>query len=636
MTRRSTPRSPGPPPRQQTPGTAHARFRRALAHALVALAAVLPYLPTTHFGYINWDDNINIIDNPFYEIADTDSLWELWKQPLHSLYIPVFYTSYWIEANLWGLDHPGISHFINTLLHAANGLLVLSLLTRLLGRGPAPVLGALLFVLHPLQTEPVCWITGRKDLLLGFFSLLSLRFYLDFATHARARDYALASLCLLLALMSKPSAVSVPLIAAALAALCLRTPLRRLAFSLAPWLLICAAWVLLTQKVQPVRAEHVAPLSPLHRLLVATDTLTFYADKVVRPFGLAAIYGRTPAVALGSRWAYATLLSALVLAVIFWRGGRETRAAILAILAALLPVLGLVPFAYQRISTVADRYMYLALFGVALLLAQALRALTRPDRPRPLNPVVYAASVVALLVLAVLTVRQVHVWRSSRTLWANVLAVDPDSWTAWHNLGTIAVRAGDVSEAHHCFSRCVELEPDHAAGIAKLAPAELMRGRLTDADRLFRRALDLEPDAVDALANQARVRAALGDDAEARSLLERARNLDPDNVELMLKLARILATAPDDHLRDGPEALRLARLAAEKTAYRDPRVFDVIALAAAESGNFPLARDWMQKALDAAHNLGRTDWLPEFERHATAIAAGRPFRHTDRPAPPPR
>ena len=139
-----------------------------LALALVS-AILLAFLPVWRAGFI-WDDDVYVTDNPL--LTASDGLRRIWfSLDSPSQYFPLTYTTFYLERLLWGF-HPAGYHAVNLLLHAANALLVWRLLARL--RVPGAWLAAALFALHPVQVESVAWITERKNVLMGFFFLLSL------------------------------------------------------------------------------------------------------------------------------------------------------------------------------------------------------------------------------------------------------------------------------------------------------------------------------------------------------------------------------------------------------------------------------------------------------------------------------
>ena len=135
----------------------------------LVVITLIAYGPAWHAGYI-WDDNFYVTQNRL--LTAPDGLRRIWfslESP--SQYFPLTYTTFYLERGLWGLNPTGY-HLINLLLHATNAVLVWRLLGRL--RVPGAWLAAAIFALHPVQVESAAWITERKNVLMGFFFLLTL------------------------------------------------------------------------------------------------------------------------------------------------------------------------------------------------------------------------------------------------------------------------------------------------------------------------------------------------------------------------------------------------------------------------------------------------------------------------------
>src|SRR5262249_18872104 len=134
-------------------------------------------------------------------------------------YWPVFNTALWVQWRMWGLNPTGY-HVVNVLLHVCTALLLWRLLEQL--AIPGAFLAALLFVVHPVNVESVAWISQLKDLLALLFSLVSIACYLRADATLLTEEkrpisygwYALSIAAYAVAMLSKGSAVVVPVILA--------------------------------------------------------------------------------------------------------------------------------------------------------------------------------------------------------------------------------------------------------------------------------------------------------------------------------------------------------------------------------------------------------------------------------------
>jgi hypothetical protein len=374
------------------------------------------------------------------------------------------------------------------------------------------------FALHPLQVEPVAWISGLRDVLGGCLGLASLvvLFGGERVTAARAVG---ATLFFIASLAAKPAGVALPLVAGVLAVMPFRWPVRRILCVLGPWLLIGALWVLLTSRAQWA-AELAVGLVPVWmRPLVAADALGFYLLKTLLPFGLAADYGRAPDVALAAGWLWWMWLGpAVVTAVlIFFKPLRIYLVPFLVFAAALLPTLGLVPFNFQLVSTVADRYAYFALLGPALALSMIVVQAARGW--------VTAAAAVWVAGLLWLTVVRLPLWSEDLKLFASTLETNPRSWKAKHNYASALDDRGRTAEGEKLMREVIAGRPDSAEAYNDLGVMLWKLGRPQEAAAVMRQSVVIRPTAGSAR-NLAIMEGQLGNAAGQQEALQVLRQLE--------------------------------------------------------------------------------------------------------------
>lgn len=456
------------------------------------------------FQFLSYDDSLNIYENPYVVNLTATNLLRFWQAPFQQLYIPVTYTFWSLLAWFSSLIFPGpegqlspfLFHAANLVVHLASVGLVFSLAKRLLGGNWPAAAGALLFAIHPVQVEAVAWATGMKDLLAGFFSLLSLWAYVAFAQKPPESDrrqawllYALATGSLIGALLAKPGTVVVPALAGVIGFGLLRRHPRRLALELLPWLLFTLPVIIITKGAQ---AENYAGFVPTlwQRILVASDALSFYLGKILWPAVLTVDYGRPPIAVLHESWLPVTaglpwLVAVGLLAAA--KVGRQPRPLCFALLSALalLPVSGFIPFTHQGISTVADRYLYLAMVGPALGLGWLLRQYRHRLVP---------ALLIALLVgFGLKTTFQLQHWQNSEAFYRHTMAANPRTWFALNNYGVHLQKAGQLQEAEAILRRAVGINPFYARAYNNLGTVLAELNRDEEAIVAFQQAMKMAP-----------------------------------------------------------------------------------------------------------------------------------------------
>jgi len=205
------------------------------------------------------------------------------------------------------------------------------------------------------------------------------------------------------------------------------------------------------------------------------------------------------------------------------------------LVAGLLPVLGLVPFAFQAYSTVADRYMYIAMLGPALALAWGLVQL----RQRWLA----VGGVVVLGALGIGSMWQTHYWHDSVSLFEHALTVNPRSSVAHNTLGMVQAAQNRLAEATHYYTEALRLWPRkrNTQAYNNLGNALSRQGKTQEAIEQYTEALRFKPNSAQAHNNLGAVLADQGRVAEAISHYTAALRLQPRYVNAHLNLGVILA-----------------------------------------------------------------------------------------------
>jgi protein O-mannosyl-transferase len=533
------------------------------AHSAILVVAVFAVFGRVlGYGFVSWDDTTMVTANPLLHPVDRANLLFLWSHAYYGLYAPLTYTVYSLAASIshligaspryimdGGLD-PIPFHALSLTLHAACVLVVYQILLRLTGNERGSLLGALLFGLDPIQVEPVAWIGSLDTVLSGLFSLLSILLYVRHCQIPErelgappGKDYALASLFFLLALLSKPSAAALPLVAAVIGVGFLH---RRTSFVLkemGAWLVVSMVFALLTLRAQPFSASSLGPLWT--RPFVAGDALAFYLTKLVLPFSTSPDYGRSPHWLLQHSWAYWTWILPAFGAALAWCARRQrpqilTCAALW--LAALVPVLGLAPFAFQLDSTVADRYLYLAMLAPACAVGFYV--------PKISGRAGLAASCV-LLAFAATAAADVGSWRSSTSLFSHAVSVSPQSPAMHYDLGDSLERDGDVAGAASEFRTAIALDPAYAEARCNLAGLLAARNQTTASAAQYSLAISSDPSLWQARDGLAIDLAQLGRLSAAIEQWKQALEVNPQD-----EIARTNLAVAEQTLRAKPHADR--------------------------------------------------------------------------------
>ena len=489
------------------------------AHSIAAilgliLVTAVVYGRCAGFDYVHWDDQLHVYQNPYLAAFNAENLKRFWAKPYEGLYIPLSYTVYALIARSARMTHfdPAVTsvqttinphpfHAVNILVHTLNVLLVFAILRKLVSSRttvdtvvPA-LIGALLFSIHPFQVESVAWISELRGLLCGFFSLAAILAYTYATTDVQSTiplarwTYWASILLFAFAGLCKPSSAALPLALIAIDHWAGGRRWRSAILSAVPFVLISAYFIYKTHGAQPVPDRIQVPLWT--HPFVAADALAFYLSKLLVPYGLTIDYGRKPGLIAGNWWGFATWIVPAAIAFAFYRLRKSAPLLVTAgaiMVSMLLPVLGLVAFVYQDYSTVADRYMYLAMLGPALAAATALSMV---PTPRAVN--VYAVASVIVAMFAAVTVVQVGRWKNSFALFEYAVSVNPNGYQMRENYGVALKEAGKLDEAVEQFNKAIEIEPGYSRLYNDLGLVDFQKNDMNGAIQNFQLCVDREP-----------------------------------------------------------------------------------------------------------------------------------------------
>ncbi len=516
-----------------------------LPGALLVALTFVAFAPVLRAGFV-WDDDVYVTENP--KLQDLSGLRDIWLDiGATKMYVPLAFTTLWIEHQLWG-NRPLGYHFVNLLLHAACAVLLWLLLARL--ELPGAGLAAALFAVHPVFVESVAWVTEIKNTQSALFALLCGLTYRRFALPSpderesrRSWTYLLTVLAFAAAVLSKPVVVALPFVLLLLL-WWKRGFLRPRDFvAVVPMLLVSLAVGLVAMHVERIyggaRGIH-WELTPLERVLVAGRALWFYVGKLVWPADLMPIYPRwnidSTAVS-----AYLYPLAAVVVLAVVWllraRLGRGPFAAVAIFGLMLAPLIGIFNVSYFLNSFVADHFQHHAAPGLlALFAAGAARLAQTSSRFRRTAP--WLAGVM-LGTLALASHQYAPAFESEEARCRATLDKNPTSWLAMNNLGVALNRQSRFGEAKGWFEKAISLRKPYPEAESNLGVAFVGLGEPELAIEHYQSSLRTWPDNPLAHNNLGTALAQVGRIEDARAEYETALRLRPDYAEPRQNLERL-------------------------------------------------------------------------------------------------
>jgi len=519
--------------------TVELRQKPIVLGALLVLATLLLYGGVTHHEFLAFDDESYVTKNIHVSTGlNLGNVVWAFANFYESNWHPITWLSHMVDCQLFGLNS-GPPHLVNVVLHAANVLLLFLLLQRATGAVWRSFLVATLFAVHPLNVETVAWVAQRKSLLSTFFSLLTIAAYGWYVRGPGWKRYLVVVAAFALALMSKPMAVSLPLVLLLLdywpleryEGLSFRQKGGQLLVEKLPLLLMSAASSVVTVFAQrsggAMVGTFVLPFSV--RLENALVSYVAYIGKTVWPAKLAVVYLYPEHTLPWSDVIAATLiLVAITVAVLYFHRTHYLAMGWCLFVITLIPVIGIVQVGRQAM---ADRYAYVPCIGLFIIIAWGLSDVAHATGIPRVVPALAALCLTSAFASA--TTHYLPCWQNGVTLFtqASIVAGRPDP-ALEEALADAMVSTGRTDEALQHYREACILRPNHPFCHYNMAGILLNRRQLRDALEQYELAGRLTDDramTLSCLINSSEILLDLGDYQTAEMRLATALQIDPNN-----------------------------------------------------------------------------------------------------------
>jgi hypothetical protein len=542
-----------------------------ITSALLVVFTLALYSPVGNHPFIDYDDYFYVVENAHVKAGlKWDTLAWAMTSTEESNWHPVTWLSHALDCELYGLNPSG-HHWTSVVLHVVNVVLLFLSLQRVTGAFWRSLAVAGLFALHPLNVESVAWVAERKNVLSTLFFLLALCSYGWYARGPKITRYLVVALFFVLGLASKPMVITLPFVLLLIdfwplrrikgwsePASALPTPQQdpsRILLEKLPLLAISvgSAVVTLIAQGQAVVTTRVLPVGV--RLRTVPHAYAMYLWKMLWPAKLAPIYPH-PGLTLPV-WVViidATLLTAVSAGI--WRLRR--RYPYLAVgwawfLGTAVPVIGIVQVGDQ---VVADRYAYVPLIGIFIVIAWGATALA--DRMQVGAPVGVLVGILLLGTISFATWRQISNWSDSITLWQHALKVTTNNAMAEGFLANDLLLQDRPQEAMIHLRNYANLEPLDPLAHVRVAADYQDHGQwplaIKEYEAAIRGTVVLNRRGFPGLtlqmlaathANLAVIYSQIGDQRQAQASMTKALATDAPTVDQMMgQLVQSLATNP--------------------------------------------------------------------------------------------
>jgi len=507
------------------------------------VATALVFWQVTEHDFINYDDDVYVTENPHVNRGFTTQGFIGSFTRFHgSNWHPLTWLSHMLDSHLFGLKS-GFHHLTNLLFHVINTLLLFFLLRRMTSATWCSAFVAALFALHPLHVESVAWIAERKDVLSTLFWMLTLWAYVRYCERVTVFRYFLILIFFTLGLMAKPTLVTLPFVLFLLDYWPLgrlqlahsiedrnreyqRTTIFHLVWEKVPLLALsvvsCIVTFLAQQKGGAVTSLDVLPVKV--RIANALVSYVGYVGKMIWPHDLAVFYPHPETIPMWQAAGSGLLL--LCLSFVFFMAIRSHPYLVVGwlwYLGTLIPMVGLVQVGDH---SVADRYTYIPLIGLFIMISWGIPDLMSKWRYR--RNVLSISAGLTLLALALCTWFQLRHWKDSVTLFEHTVNVTTDNYLAHNNLGIGFVQQGKYDEAIEHYQEALRIKPEWAQARYNLGVARTRQGKFDEAIQDSLKALQKDPNLARARLNLANALLSRGQIQAAIENYQEAIRIKPD------------------------------------------------------------------------------------------------------------
>jgi len=620
-------------------------FRRIVTGAALPLSFFIIGLiayANSFSGPFIFDDEAGILENPrirhlwpLTDVVSAPPKTTVAGRPIASLSLAVNYAI--SGYSVWSY------HVLNLIIHIFAGLTLYGIIRRILlserlknrfAENAAAVawVSAVIWLVHPVQTESVTYVIQRTESLMGLFYLLTLYVAIRAMQSQRPFGWSVLSvICCALGMGSKEVMVTAPVLVLlydrAFFAGSFAAALQRRRWLYAS---LAATWVILAALLWSCpRQEQIEGFSIAGSLNYAMNqgvVIVHYLRLVVWPKGLCLDYfwpvaknwGKLAAPELAVLWMAAVTVWGLIRNRL-WSYPLVWFFGTLAVTSSFVPVKDLV----------FEHRIYLPLAGlVTLLVMSGYTAAEYSAKQFRIYRAYYIAFTLAagiIIALTCVTVNRNKDYNSVLSIWQSVLKVSPDNARAYNGIGVALQSQGRLDEAVSYYQRSIQLSPDYADVHNNIGAVLQLQGKSDQAVSYFRKAVSLNPDFAEAYSNLGSVLTSQGRFDEAISCYLQSLQIKPDQVMPLTMVAKLLSVHPDPKSRNADQAIIFAGLAAELTKYQDASVLGVLAAAYAADNQFGRAVETAQKALDLASAAGQDELFNRINAQLKLYKQGKQF-----------
>jgi tetratricopeptide (TPR) repeat protein len=511
----------------------------------ILIICMLAYIPIFNNGFTNWDDLGQLVQNEDVHELSLSNTVKIFSSFYIGMYQPFTTLVYGFIYSIFG-ENATAFHVFSLMVHLLNVMLVFILIRRFSRNDTVALMTSALFALSPMQVESVAWVSALSNLLFTAFYLLAVISYLRYVRRQKLRYLVYTLIFFSFSLLSKPAAVTLPVVLLFMDLYFRRRLNMRLLLEKAPFFLMAVLIGLIIIFARE-EAGHIIDISDRFglgsRVLMVIYALAYYIANLLVPVGLSAFHPY-PVEGLPIAYYIAPFIPImLIFLVIRLRGepGRQVTTGLILFFVSIAIVLEIIPVGVQ---VVKERYVYLPSVGLYYAFATLLIFLLAGRKLSRWLP----SAIMALFIVyfSVSTFSRSRTWHDSLSLWDDVLEQYPEASAALINRGNAWQEKEAFDNAINDYTQAIKWEPQAADAYLNRGLVNYKLQKTVQAIHDFDQAILLGIDDAEAYNNRGLLRASQNDFSGALADFDIATQKDPQFVAAWINKGLLYANRSEN------------------------------------------------------------------------------------------
>lgn len=499
------------------------------------IISIIIYIPSLKNGFVfNWDDDLQVVNNPDILSLNIEHIFKIFSSFYVSMYQPIPTLSFAVEYYFFGIN-PRVIHTTSLIIHLINVILVYWLFYKLSKKKEIAFIIILIFALHPLNVESVCWVSTRSNLLYSLFFISALISYLYYIDNTKNFEYLLLSFLLFsLSIFSKISAITFPLLILLFDYYYSRKNIFKIIIEKLPFFILAILFGLIainTKLDEGIRMDLIPKVSPVNAFFIANYMLVLYVYKLFFPVNLNNVYFYPQIInGLLPLQFYLSPILIIISGFLIYFFKRFRKVLIFGTMFFLINISIVLQFINYSFQIITERYAYISFLGFFFIIAYFIIYIKENYMKKSYlwKKYLFPLFVFYLLFCTIISYNRTKVWKDAVVLFTDLIKKNPDKYFGYLKRGDARAFNRDYDGAIEDYNKVISMKPFMYDAFINRGNAFCYLGKYDKAIDDFSNSLKIKYNNVEAFNSRGNVRLITGDYENAISDFNNAINFKPD------------------------------------------------------------------------------------------------------------